>query len=1001
MGIEAFLEQYLTVYYFLLIFCVGISTFFNQTKNRRISQTKLVKFYIIYIIISTALLYTWFSFADLPESSYQDSVMTMLIVALSEWFANKYAKYTLWVLGIGTLAKTIFKLGKSFINSETNNSYIPSYATKNSVAQMQTEKKKRNFLMKLFYNENETVNEYGVLIGKISKCIAISLMIVFISLPIFAHFDIYLMSSKVGLLLFVMLFWELYYALQNEPVIDKTDKRHLKIKEPNIFQTSLKKLIILNELEILDEKSIGKRDVNTSGPSALICEVPNISELKELNIKVMNGAFFENKKVLVVCLNEKTAIEYHKRMTAFNREYDGKLVLKLITNDDKLFDSSVDIFVTAIENCFGNIKLLSEIDTIIIEDYDEMLLNKLELLRALGSIVKMGNPEMSYIILTYMLQGIEATIKSLLLINDVSYYCPTNKYNSKKIAINVWDKNDNFVTEAVFGKATQNLGSMVPLSLLSIKWHPERIILISKNEPLEYEFNELNAMRTLAERNVDNIEVKLLSEKAKITSKERYFSNIKKNWIITDDKSNVYEKIYKLSLINGISNNLNIVSEQYLLRDYMTDTYLENRPRLKTFLPYVPYEINSGKVILYNLLLQLTNFGVKENIIVNILNENGIPVKAGKGNNVKLIADKINSFIKQEFDIDVDLYSYITIQELKDKYVFDVSRKQYIEEEKNYILDEMALRLFPNEIFSRVSFVKDGFTLDIEKEYAYNFYQKYLPGQKHYLNGSVYEIKNTIETEEGINAIVEASTNYDNHTYRQDRKVDIISPFVPTETRLNKYAKVALICQMGKMNYKIKTDGYFEFKNGISKMPGEYRYVGLDEKTVLKTVRNHINADALRLEFELSNEIKNSIHKSEIEEIGEKMAFLLSELLVSLLGDNASYIQVKSVKDVASNVIVGETWVAPIEELGYINNNIEIYILEDTQIERGLIDMIYKNLDNILKLLHEYLSWVFEPVKNSNTTLERTKFLKGIDPTEISIKRCKKIHEILKNVIIK
>ena len=32
-----------------------------------------------------------------------------------------------------------------------------------------------------------------------------------------------------------------------------------------------------------------------------------------------------------------------------------------------------------------------------------------------------------------------------------------------------------------------------------------------------------------------------------------------------------------------------------------------------------------------------------------------------------------------------------------------------------------------------------------------------------------------------------------------------------------------------------------------------------------------------------------------------------------------------------------------------VKENIEIYILEDTQIERGLIDMIYKNLDNILK----------------------------------------------------
>ncbi len=995
MDIEAFLGNYITVYYFLLLFCVGISASLNQPKEKRINQTKLTKFYIIYIVLSTVILYAWFSFADVLPISYQNSVWLTLAVKLSEWFAEKYAKFTLWVIGIGIVVKLISKVGKTIMSSTST--YTPSYSYK-SKSNTESKPIKRNFLIKLFYKETESVNELGVLVGKISRIIALALMIVYISLPIFEYFDIYMLFSKVGLLLFIVTFWELYYSLQYKQKEEKKDIRHLKIKEPNILQAALKQLLKLSEIEILEEKTLGRKDITSSGPAALICEVPNLNELKELNLKVMNGAFFENKKVLVICLNDKTATEYHKKLTAFNREYDGKLVIKLITSDDKLFDSSVDIYVTAIENCFGNIKLLSEIDAIVIEDYDEILLNKLELLRALGSIVKMGNPEMNYIILTYMLHGIEATIKSLLFVTDISCYCPTNRYSSKKVLINVWEKNDNFITEKVFGKATQNLGSLVPLSLLSVKWQPERILMISKNEPLDFELNELNAMRNLSERNVDNVELKLLSEKAKISSKERYFNNIKKNWIITDDKSNVYEKIYKLSLINGVENNLNIVSEQYMLRDYMVATYNENKSRLKSFLTYVPYEVNSGKVVLYNLLLQLTNFGVKESIIANILNENGIHIKIGKGNNAKLISDKLNKFIKQEFNIDVDLYSYITIQELKEKYVFDMSKKQYIEEEKNYILDELALELFPNEIFSRVSFVKDGFELDIEKEYAYNFYQKYLPGQKHYLNGYVYEIKNTIETDDGINAVVEASTNYDNHTYRQDRKVEIVAPFVPTETKLNKYANLTLKYQMGKMNYQIRTEGYFEFKNGISKIPGEYRYVGLDSKDIFKTTRNHVNADALKLEFAMNETLKKGIPTVETDELGEKMAFLITEILVSLLGENSKYIQVKSVKNSTSDTLFGETWVAPIEIAGYSTENIEIYILEDTQIERGLIDMIYKNLDNILKMIHEYLAWVFGA--EHNLAEERDKFLRNVDIDEKSLMKYKRIFNILKNAIM-
>lgn len=1006
MKIEAFLESHLVLYYFLLILIMGLSILFNKPKEERIYQTKVAKYYLLFTFISTVILFAEYALKDLPMSFFsQNTVFIYLIILLIEVCARFYQGITLFAIGIGTVIKIFQKLKGNKRDSKLSKldnymGYKPSYATNNSDTTEKGEKK--NFLMKIFYDENKVIKESGCLISKIAQIISIALIIVYITMPIFWHFDIKMLFSIVSMLLIIVTLMELHYALQGTKPVAKKKEDSKKPLELNALKVSLQNVLRLKETETpnLNEKMVGKKNVIMNSPSALICEVPNSNELKDINIKVMNSAFFENKKVLVVCLDDKKAKEYHSRLNVFNKEYDGKLILKLISSNDKLFDSSVEIYVTAIENCFGNIKLLSEIDTIIIEDYDEILLNKLELLRALGSIVKMGNPKMDYVILTYMLQGIEATIKSLLYVNEISCYYTENKQQAGNVELNVWEKNDNFITEKMFGKATKNLGSIVPLSLLSVKWEPDRILLISKNEPLNFELNELNAMRNLYEKSFSNSELKLLGEKSVTSLNEKYFDYSKKNWIIVDDKSNLYEKIYKISLINGVENKLNIVSEQYLLRDYMISTYKENKARLKSFLPYVPYEVNSGKVVLYNLLLQLTNFGVKENIIANILNENGISIKLGKGNNTRLIADKLNYFVKQEFNLDVDIYSYITLQEIKEKYIFDMTKKKYIEVEKIYILDEQALRLFPNEIFSRVSFVKDGFALDIEKEYAYNFYQKYLPGQKHFLNGYVYEIKNIMETENGANAILEASTNYDNNTYRQDRKVEYLDNFVIKESKTNKYTNLVLKYQMGKIDYQIKTEGYFEFKNGISKIPGAYRYVSLDENNILKTIRNHTNADALKLEFLIpkAEKVDEVAHRILNEELGQIIAFLISEVLESLLGENSKYIQVKSLKAKRDSSIFRETWVSPIEIPNYECNNIEIFILEDTQIERGLIDMIYKNLDNIFNIIHEYLSWVFLP--SANVEEERDRFIRNIEKTDSQIEKYKKVLYIIGDSIM-
>jgi len=1016
--VEALIESRLALYYVLLLLVLGFSIFFNSKKENRINQTGLAKFYSVLAIIFLIVFILNYAVSDtlknLQTTNSTDLGYILFILLLNklgeflEMLSLLYPVIVLLTLVIGTFRKFILKF-----NSKSTLDQMSGLTGLNSQKKIGV-KKVSNFITKHCYDEEQNITDTGRLIAKISQNMAYTLLILYAIHPIFKYFDINLIFSSITLLFLGITFLEVHFSVDGkkaEYVVNKIieDENNITML---LKKSSLNELLKFSLTENLEgsKKMIHSPKEILEASNALICEVPNLDEFRNINMKIMSGAFFENKKVLVISSSANNASEYYSKLTEFNTEYDGKIMIKLIKREDKMFDNFADIYISTLENCFGNIKLLNKIDTIVIEDMDVIMQEKLEMLRAFGSIVKMGNSNVNYVVLTYMLQGIEATIKNLLLVKNVTWYSTENKQQPDKITINIWERKEPDIGDKILGKINRNLGSLIPLALIGLKQRLDRILVISPDEPINFQLNELNAIRNLQEKEFINDEIEELNNTIELNNREKYFSYKEKNCILTNDKSNLYEKIYKLSLINGMENHINIVSEQYLLRDYMISTYAENKTRLKCFLPYVPFEVNNSKVVLYDLLLQLTNFGLKEVVISRILNENGISVLLGKGNNIRLIAEKLNLFIKREFDVDVDIYSYITFKETDDKYTFDATKKDFVHKEKVYMLDSKVLNLFPNELFKKVNFTKDGFILDIEGEYAYNFYQKYLPGQKHCLNGHIYEIKNVIDTDNEVNAILEASINYDNNTYRQLRKVHILSDMIVSETKIHKYTNAIAKYMIGTIDFEVDTLGYFEFKNGVTMNPGEYRYVELDAQNSKKVKRKHKDSNALKIEFSKSQlsdaEISTVFQKSNKDNVAEAIAFLISEVLVTMLGENSNYIQVKAVISPKGLETTDYNWVYPIELTDYMSDNIEIYIIEDVHIERGLIDMIYKNLDDILNIIFDYLKWSFEAsgnndfasVKKGKRTLH---YLRNFENGDLSLERYKLAKTLLGATIIK
>ena len=62
-------------------------------------------------------------------------------------------------------------------------------------------------------------------------------------------------------------------------------------------KSSLKNLLKLSLVENLEEskKMVHNPQEYFETSTALICEVPNLEEFRNINMKIMNSAFFENK----------------------------------------------------------------------------------------------------------------------------------------------------------------------------------------------------------------------------------------------------------------------------------------------------------------------------------------------------------------------------------------------------------------------------------------------------------------------------------------------------------------------------------------------------------------------------------------------------------------------------------------------------------------------------------------------------------------------------------
>lgn len=670
-------------------------------------------------------------------------------------------------------------------------------------------------------------------------------------------------------------------------------------------------------------------------------------------IPVINLLFASNKKMMFICDNYETVNNCNKWLSVLNinsTNNNSNIVINVLDYNNNLnIDNNIDIYISTPSIALNNKHICKDIDIIFGINIDKIILNDTLNLNILASIF---NENSKYILFTNRLNDINQAISKIFMKNNFKYHV-IEKNISNNIITNFFKSEVGWLQLNVLPNfANQYLGNLIPIALPCFKYNNKTINIISPNSPYHDQLISLqkskNILRNYLEKDIVNI-----NELINISSNEN-FLKINENLvlIVEDDINNV-----ALILLNYLKYNkkellLNIVSNPYLLRDYIIDNiefFIGNAEMLSNILS-VPK--SNVKLKIYKLINRLCSSTIEEEILLRELN-----IDTKNNDQYYSISNTLNLLTKEAFNIDIYYSTYLTYQ--------NIDNKNY------YKLLDIIKNELPDKIFKTIKFI-DSEQNDkiLNKIPVFDLYQNYLEGQYTTINGKYYLIDKIDYNNNSVELM--PSSNNNNYHYRQHKEItNIINNYIVKDYQSNKIRNTILEKKIINSNITINTLGYYEFNNNISFLTGEYSYKKVN------ITRNYKSTDILNIKI-TSKDIL-SMNDKDLFKVSFTISILLNEIFNTLFSNVNKYIITRSVvknktiySDHKNNELINMYKPIIYEN---IDEGINIYITEDTELEKGIIESIINNFDNtILKILYDYLHWLLK--EDNNNKNDKLSFLR-------------------------
>ena len=521
-----------------------------------------------------------------------------------------------------------------------------------------------------------------------------------------------------------------------------------------------------------------------------------------------------------------------------------------------------------------------------------------------------------------------------------------------------WNADGDYLRQSIFEKQTRYLGNGFELAAVAVKNQIPEVTWVSETKAPIKDLKWIVGQYYTSLCKYMNLPIQQQSiyEKIKFESNLWSINQKKESFLIADDEfCNMFAMMRTYLSRAKQQVFVNVLSENYLLRDYMrcnAQIFTANPNVIPSIVPdYAKTERNT----ILKLLFMMAYKPVSEEVIKNELD---------------LISYQSNDVFYSLCEL-VEKYTFAKESIFVINSVQKQDSKSGIDTEMYYSISKAAFEKYLEKSLKNAYYVVENEDKQVEYIDAKLFdqvLQTVLPGQFVVYDGKYYNVKD-ISVASGV-ILRRAADLYDGRKYyRQIRKYYINNGGSENIVDYKKIMDVEIATL--SVNLNISTRGYLEM-NSNNDLRAAKEISSLYRKSAGDLVRNYKNKNILRIHLpDITSHERFTI------------CLLLMEMFRTIFPNTWHYLAVTTTRP---DEVEGMLNYMVYELQGDVEDDY-IYIIEDSDMDLGLLEAVEKNFLRFMEILADFIMWHFEkmrepahkdPVKREIVMPEDQKRKKGI-----------------------
>lgn len=497
-----------------------------------------------------------------------------------------------------------------------------------------------------------------------------------------------------------------------------------------------------------------------------------------------------------------------------------------------------------------------------------------------------------------------------------------------------WDADGDYLRQELFDKQTRYLGNGIELAAIAVKNQIPTVSWYSETKA------PIKDIQWIAGQHHPTIcrYMNLPAQQKTLYEKIEFISNLwntpserEKFLIVEDEFCNMFSTMRAYMVRGTAQSFVNVFSENYLLRDYMRcnrQMFMSNPNAIPSIVPdYAKTERNT----LIKLLLLMTFRPVTDAEIIDEFHLVGVETRDALDTLTKML-EKYTFANNSIFTIrsvrnETEGFSTMPVNKYSiDSYKFD-----------EYFADSLknAYYILENEKH------EEGY---IDAKLFNHVTQTILPGQFVTYAGKYYMAKH-VSPQSGV-VLRRASDLYDGRKYyRQAREYHFDES--AEQTIINIKTVMDMEIAYFQTDFDVKTTGYLEMGDNHNLRMAHEVDLSADP-SVGNYSRKYHNKTVLRIKLPETT-----------EQMRFTMCLLLSEIFKSVFPDGHPYLAVVAKRPEEIDGMLNYLVYA-------LKGKVEddyIYIIEDSDIDLGLLDAVERNLTRLMEIVTDFIEWHFEKMR--------------------------------------